>query len=216
MEIHALQDKILKTVVDELVFNKITHFFSAPGSRSAPLIVNAANHPLLTLHTYFDERGLGFFALGTAKGARAPVCLITTSGSAPANLLPAVIEAYYSEVPLFIITCDRPEPLHEIGSNQTIEQKDIFKPFTAHSCTIRTTELTLSPTAVAGKIAFRARSRSMKSEATRPSSKKTFSSLLPHTHAPSEPRNLPSPPLPSPEKLPSLPIYAAAKIFLSM
>ena len=154
MEIHALQDKILKTVVDELVFNKITHFFSAPGSRSAPLIVNAANHPLLTLHTYFDERGLGFFALGTAKGARAPVCLITTSGSAPANLLPAVIEAYYSEVPLFIITCDRPEPLHEIGSNQTIEQKDIFKPFTAHSCTIRTTELTLSPTAVAGKIAF--------------------------------------------------------------
>ena len=76
-----------------------------------------------------DERSLGFFALGLAKGCGAPAAVITTSGTAVANLMPAVVEASESGVPLLLLTADRPAELQGTGSNQTIDQGRIFGNF---------------------------------------------------------------------------------------
>ncbi|MGY3928939.1 2-succinyl-5-enolpyruvyl-6-hydroxy-3-cyclohexene-1-carboxylic-acid synthase [Aeromonas simiae] len=98
----------------------------APGSRSAPLTMSAAAHPGLRRHVHFDERGLGFFALGLAKGSGRPVAVITTSGTAVANLWPAVAEAQLTGVPLIILSADRPPELIDNGANQAIDQQGIF------------------------------------------------------------------------------------------
>ncbi|TVP78914.1 2-succinyl-5-enolpyruvyl-6-hydroxy-3-cyclohexene-1-carboxylic-acid synthase [Thioalkalivibrio sp.] len=102
----------------------------APGSRSAPLVLAAAryrrDHPDVTLHSHFDERGLAFFALGLAKSSRRPVAIVTTSGTAVANLHPAMTEAFEDHRPLIAISADRPEELHGCGANQTINQLGIF------------------------------------------------------------------------------------------
>lgn len=101
----------------------------APGSRSQALALAAAalaraGH--LRLRVRIDERGAGFLALGIARGERAPVLVITTSGTAVANLHPAVLEAHHAGVPLIVLTADRPEELRGIGSNQTTEHVGIF------------------------------------------------------------------------------------------
>ena len=79
-----------------------------------------------TCHTHFDERGLGFFALGLAKSTHSPVAVIVTSGTAAANLYPSIVEAHQSAVNLIILTADRPDELIECGANQAILQKDMF------------------------------------------------------------------------------------------
>lgn len=98
----------------------------APGSRSTPLTWAAAEHPDIETIVHFDERGLAFHALGIAKASGHPVAIICTSGSAVANLLPAVIEASMSHVPLLMLTADRPFELVDYGANQTIKQPGIF------------------------------------------------------------------------------------------
>jgi len=102
----------------------------APGSRSAPLVLAAAryrrDHPGLALHTHFDERALAFYALGLAKSARKPVAIVTTSGTAVANLHPAMVEAFEDHLPLVAVSADRPAELHGCGANQTINQQGIF------------------------------------------------------------------------------------------
>lgn len=98
----------------------------APGSRSAPLTTAASEHPGLRTHCHFDERGLGFMALGLARASRRPVVVITTSGTAVANLYPAVIEAKLLGVPLILLTADRPVELLDNASNQAIDQRGIF------------------------------------------------------------------------------------------
>jgi 2-succinyl-5-enolpyruvyl-6-hydroxy-3-cyclohexene-1-carboxylate synthase len=104
----------------------VERVFVAPGSRSTVLALQAFNLFGKNYITHFDERGLGFLALGAAKASRRPTCIITTSGTAVANLLPAVIEARYSHVPLMIISADRPPEMQQRGCNQTIDQKAIF------------------------------------------------------------------------------------------
>ncbi len=79
-----------------------------------------------TCHSHFDERGLGFFALGIAKSTQAPVAVIVTSGTAAANLYPAIIEARQTGVNLIILTADRPPELWECGANQAIVQQNMF------------------------------------------------------------------------------------------
>ncbi|MCA1788950.1 MAG: 2-succinyl-5-enolpyruvyl-6-hydroxy-3-cyclohexene-1-carboxylic-acid synthase [Thioalkalivibrio sp.] len=105
-------------------------FCIAPGSRSAPLVLAAAgyrrDHPEVALHTHFDERGLAFYALGLVKSARRPVAIVTTSGTAVANLHPAMVEAFEDHLPLVAVSADRPEELHGCGANQTINQLGIF------------------------------------------------------------------------------------------
>ncbi|MFI3245615.1 MAG: 2-succinyl-5-enolpyruvyl-6-hydroxy-3-cyclohexene-1-carboxylic-acid synthase [Ferrimonas sp.] len=117
-------------LLEELHRLGVVHVCLAPGSRSTPLTMAAAAHPSLQQHTHFDERGLGFFALGLAKASRSPVAIITTSGTAVANLYPAVVEAAQTNVPLVLLTGDRPPELLDCGANQAIEQLGIFANYT--------------------------------------------------------------------------------------
>ena len=110
----------------------------APGSRSAPLTLAAANHAGLKKHIHFDERGLSFFALGLAKASCRPVVVITTSGTAVANLYPGVIEARQSGIPLILLTADRPPELINCGANQAIEQQAIFGGYPEETLTLPT------------------------------------------------------------------------------
>ncbi|QDZ21991.1 menaquinone biosynthesis protein [Chloropicon primus] len=116
-------------VVEELCRLGVKYFCIAPGSRSTPLVLAAANHPRAEVITCIDERSLGFFALGIGKGKGVPAAVITTSGTAVANLLPAVVEASESNVPLLVLTADRPAELQGTGANQTIDQMHIYGKF---------------------------------------------------------------------------------------
>ncbi len=97
----------------------------APGSRSTPLAVAFAESGI-RIYTHSDERSASYFALGLARASRKPVALVCTSGTAAANFFPAIVEANYSEVPLIVLTADRPAELRESGANQTIDQIKLF------------------------------------------------------------------------------------------
>ena len=98
----------------------------SPGSRSTPLTVAFARHPQLQAMPILDERSASFFALGVAKASGQPTVLICTSGTAGANYFPALIEAYESEIPLIVLTADRPPELRDCASGQTIDQQKLF------------------------------------------------------------------------------------------
>lgn len=93
-----------------------------PGSRSSPLALAAARHARTQLNICIDERSLAFWALGYGRASGAPAAVITSSGTAVANLLPAVVEASLSGVPMLVLTADRPFELRDTGANQTIDQ----------------------------------------------------------------------------------------------
>ncbi len=112
--------------VNELARNGLEAVCIAPGSRSTPLTLAFAVNPAIRLYRHLDERSAGFFALGLAKATGKPVALVCTSGTAAANFHPAVIEAYYSHVPLLVLTADRPAELRGSGANQTIDQIKMF------------------------------------------------------------------------------------------
>lgn len=116
-------------MVDELARGGVREVVLCPGSRSAPLayaVLAAERAGRLRLHVRVDERSAGFLALGLALGARAPVAVVTTSGTAVANLHPAVLEAHHAGVPLLVLTADRPHELRGTGANQTTTQPGIF------------------------------------------------------------------------------------------
>lgn len=108
-------------LVDELVARGMRHAVLCPGSRNAPLSFALAAHDGITLHTRIDERTAAFLALGIAKTSRRPVAVVTTSGTATANLHPAVLEAAHAGVPLVAVTADRPAALRGTGANQTTD-----------------------------------------------------------------------------------------------
>lgn len=114
------------TLIAQLVKSGVRHFFIAPGSRSTPLVSAASEHPLAETYVHYDERGLGFYALGHAKVNTRPAAVIVTSGSALAHLLPAVMEAFASRIPLILLTADRPPELLDSGENQTCDQSHFF------------------------------------------------------------------------------------------
>ncbi len=119
------------TVLDELVRGGMTDLVLAPGSRSAPLAFAAwaaSQAGWLRLHTRIDERSAAFTALGLARASRRPVAVVTTSGTAVANLHPAMLEAHHAGVPLIALTADRPESMRGTGANQTTDQVGIFGP----------------------------------------------------------------------------------------
>src|SRR5687767_8308225 len=93
-------------IIDQLVAQGINQFCIAPGSRNSPLILAAAEHPHARTLVHFDERGLGFYALGYGKGAKKAAAVIVTSGTAVGNLLPSIMEAHHSLTPLLLLTAD--------------------------------------------------------------------------------------------------------------
>ena len=109
-------------LIDQLILQGVEHFSIAPGAQSLPLVKTVADHPQAKTKIHFDERGLAFYALGVAKATQKPAVIITTSGSAVVNLLPAILEAHHSKVPMILLTADRPPELKECGSHQTTDQ----------------------------------------------------------------------------------------------
>jgi 2-succinyl-5-enolpyruvyl-6-hydroxy-3-cyclohexene-1-carboxylate synthase len=116
----------LRGMVEELVRAGVSDVVVCPGSRSTPLALAARAHPGLRVRVLLDERSAGFFALGLARASRRPVGVIVTSGTAAANLLPAVVEASMAHVPLLLLTADRPPELQDRGAPQTIDQVRLF------------------------------------------------------------------------------------------
>ena len=98
----------------------------SPGSRNAPLTIGFSSHKEIETLSVVDERCAAFFALGIAQQTRKPVAVLCTSGSALLNYYPAVAEAFYSNIPLVIISADRPKHLIDIGDGQTIRQENVF------------------------------------------------------------------------------------------
>jgi 2-succinyl-5-enolpyruvyl-6-hydroxy-3-cyclohexene-1-carboxylate synthase len=119
-----------RALIADLISRGVRDVVLAPGSRSAPLayaVAEAADSGRLTLHVRIDERAAGFLALGLSKGAEgAPVAVVTTSGTAVANLHPAVLEASHTGLPLILLTADRPHELRGTGASQTTDQVGIF------------------------------------------------------------------------------------------
>ena len=113
-------------IIDQLVQQGVHYFCISPGSRNTPLVLAVANHPAAKSFLHFDERALGFHALGYAKASKTPVAIIVTSGTAVGNLFPAVMEASLSFVPIIVLTADRPPELRDNGSNQTLDQVKLF------------------------------------------------------------------------------------------
>ena len=99
----------------------------SPGSRNAPLTVGFYNHPEIEVLSVVDERCAAFFALGIAQQTQKPVAIVCTSGSALLNYYPAIAEAFYSDIPLVVISADRPKHLIDIGDGQTIRQENVFE-----------------------------------------------------------------------------------------
>ncbi|GIL50277.1 hypothetical protein Vafri_6487 [Volvox africanus] len=116
-------------LVEELCRLGVDMFCVAPGSRSSPLTHAIARHPRARLNVCIDERSLGFWALGYGRASGRPAAVVTSSGTAVANLLPAVVEASLSGVPLLLLTADRPAELRDTAANQTIDQTKIFGGF---------------------------------------------------------------------------------------
>lgn len=114
------------TLVDELARGGVAHACLAPGSRSAPLAMALEEEKRFELHVAIDERSASFLALGIAKATGRPVVVLCTSGTAAANLHPAVIEASHSTTPLVVITADRPPELRDTGAGQTIDQLKLY------------------------------------------------------------------------------------------
>jgi 2-succinyl-5-enolpyruvyl-6-hydroxy-3-cyclohexene-1-carboxylate synthase len=107
----------------------VAHVVLAPGSRSAPLALAFADRAQagqITLHVRIDERSAGFLALGLARATGAPVAVVCTSGTAAVNLAPAAMEAHEDDIPLLLLTADRPSTVRGLGANQAIDQVGIF------------------------------------------------------------------------------------------
>ena len=137
-----------KLVVEELVRNGVDFFCVAPGSRSTPLVAALSENPKAKPLVHFDERGTAFAAVGYARATGRPAAWITTSGTAVANGLPAIVEASTDSVPMILLTADRPPELRQTGANQTIIQPNIFGEYTRWSFDLPAPDLSVNPASV--------------------------------------------------------------------
>ncbi len=117
---------LASTIVEELARGGLRRAVIAPGSRSTPLAVALWRQPEIDVTVIVDERSAAYFALGAAQATRTPVAVLCTSGTAAANLHPAICEADESAVPLIALTADRPPELRGIGAGQTIDQLKLY------------------------------------------------------------------------------------------
>ncbi|MEZ4799267.1 MAG: 2-succinyl-5-enolpyruvyl-6-hydroxy-3-cyclohexene-1-carboxylic-acid synthase [Flavobacteriales bacterium] len=121
--------KAVQDIIQLLELKGVKHIIITPGSRNAPFSVSLANHPSFEVMSIVDERSAAYVGLGIAQQSDKPVALICTSGTAALNYAPAIAEAYYQEIPLIVITADRPMEWVNQGEGQTINQSAVFQNF---------------------------------------------------------------------------------------
>ncbi|HSD24372.1 MAG TPA: 2-succinyl-5-enolpyruvyl-6-hydroxy-3-cyclohexene-1-carboxylic-acid synthase [Solirubrobacterales bacterium] len=131
---------LASAMVEELARSGVRRAVLSPGSRSTPLAVALWRQPEIEVVVILDERSAGFFALGTALATNVPAAVLCTSGSAAANLHPAVVEADEAGVPMIVVTADRPPELRDIGAGQTIDQLKLYGDATRWFCEVGTHE----------------------------------------------------------------------------
>ncbi|MBK7868930.1 MAG: hypothetical protein IPJ75_19100 [Ignavibacteriales bacterium] len=117
---------VSQLLVETLIKLGLKHVCISPGSRNTPVTLAFARNEKIDKRVFVDERSSAFFALGMAKASGLPVAVVCTSGTAAAEMYPAIVEAYTAQIPLIVITADRPEYLKNTGSNQTINQTNIY------------------------------------------------------------------------------------------
>ncbi len=121
------QIPLAQTVIESCRIHGITNIVISPGSRNAPLTIGFVNNSNFKCLSIVDERCAAFFAMGIAQQTKEPVAIICTSGSALLNYYPAIAEAFYSQIPLIVISADRPTEKIDIGDGQTIRQRNVFE-----------------------------------------------------------------------------------------
>ena len=118
---------LAQSIIEICLAKGIKNIIISPGSRNAPLIIGFVNNPEFNCYSIADERCAAFFALGIAQQTQKPAVVVCTSGSALLNYYPAFAEAFYSQIPLIVISADRPQSKIDIGDGQTIRQENVFK-----------------------------------------------------------------------------------------
>lgn len=131
-----MNEVLVSKVLEKLQGFGIREIVVCPGGRNAPFVIALAHSHAFTLHYWFEERSAAFYALGRSRALSAPVCVLTTSGTAVGELLPATMEAYYSGVPLLLLTADRPKRLRGTGAPQAVTQPEIFGVYAPTACDI--------------------------------------------------------------------------------
>jgi len=117
---------LAQSIIEICQFKGVKHIVISPGSRNAPLTIGFTNNPYFSCYSIADERSAAFFALGIAQQLQEPVVVVCTSGSAVLNYYPAFAEAFYSQIPLVVLSADRPQHKIDIGDGQTIRQENVF------------------------------------------------------------------------------------------
>lgn len=128
---------LAQTVVTLCKAHNIKHIVISPGSRNAPLTISFTHDDFFTCYSIVDERCAAFFAMGIAQQTQKPVAVVCTSGSALLNYYPAISEAYYSNIPLVVLSADRPKHLIDIGDGQTIKQKNVYGEHVLYSANLK-------------------------------------------------------------------------------
>ena len=128
---------LAQTVVELCKAKNIQHIVISPGSRNAPLTLGFSTNKFFKCYSVVDERSAGFFALGIAQQIKSPVAILCTSGSALLNYYSAISEAFYSDIPLIVLSADRPKHLINIGDGQTINQKHVFENHILYSANLK-------------------------------------------------------------------------------
>ncbi|WP_297516680.1 2-succinyl-5-enolpyruvyl-6-hydroxy-3-cyclohexene-1-carboxylic-acid synthase [Flavobacterium sp.] len=130
---------LAQSVVEIFRKQGIQHIVISPGSRNAPLTLGFTLQPFFTCYSIADERSAAFFAIGLAQQCQKPVAVVCTSGSAVLNYYPAVAEAFYSQIPLIVISADRPASKIDIGDGQTIRQHHVLSQHTVFNANLTET-----------------------------------------------------------------------------
>jgi 2-succinyl-5-enolpyruvyl-6-hydroxy-3-cyclohexene-1-carboxylate synthase len=117
---------MLRALVEELARCGMREACTSPGSRNTPIVLSLVREPRLRSFSHIDERCAGFFAVGAARASGRPVAVTCTSGTAAAELMPAVVEAHWGRVPLIVLTADRPAELRDVGAGQAIDQLKLY------------------------------------------------------------------------------------------
>ena len=131
------KNPLAQSIINNCQAYSIKHIVISPGSRNAPLTIGFTENDFFKCYSIVDERSAGFFALGIAQQSQQSVALVCTSGSALVNYYPAVVEAFYSRIPLIVISADRPNHLINIGDGQTINQPHLFASHILYEANLR-------------------------------------------------------------------------------